>query len=128
MKFVVVTNGMTLARSGTDFVDGVIRELIWTGGEYVDSERNMVYAGLPVVWLLVQTQNETIPSIEFRMEEVNDVGLNHKHEFEIDARFGDGTVTLVLSPLGESRIQGTRLYYRIPHPASLENPIQTFAG
>ncbi|MBK7706226.1 MAG: hypothetical protein IPN69_20760 [Acidobacteria bacterium] len=102
-----------LAESCDYFEDGVVRELSWTGGEYVDGNFQMIFAGSPVVWLLVQTQNAKAPAIEFRIEDVVEIQLDHRQEPEFNTVFGDDEILLELSGGGGSLIRGARLFYRI---------------
>lgn len=107
-----------IAESCDYFEDGTFRELGWTGGEYVDSNLRMLFPGRPALWLLVQAQNAKAPTIEFRLEEVVEIHLDHRHEPEFKAVFEEGEVLLELSGAG-SRIRGARLFYRIPDPPLL---------
>ena len=101
------------------FRDGVIKDLHWSHGEYVDESLNMVYLDSPIVWLLIQFQNEGFSSIEFLLKEVKEFSINVKHELTISIKLNDKSIMLNLSETGDSRIFAEELFYRIPNPPLL---------
>lgn len=108
------------------FRDGVIKDLHWSHGEYVDESLNMIYTDSPNVWLLIQFQTEDYSSIEFLLTGVEELNINVKHELVISINLNKTIVlnlseksSLKLSELSESRISAEKLFYRIPNPPLL---------
>ncbi len=108
-----------LAESCDYFEDGVVRELSWTGGEYVDANRQMNFKGLPFVWLLIQTQNASAPAIEFLVMDAVEIRLDHSFAPEFNMVFGANGILFELSPSGAGFIRGAQLFYRMPERQSL---------
>lgn len=101
--------------------DGVIKDLHWSHGEYVDKDLNMIFDGRPTVWLLLQLQNEPVSSIEFLLKEVEEIRLNPENELMLSAEIDDKAATLYLSELKQSYVKATALFYAIPEPSKLGN-------
>jgi hypothetical protein len=101
--------------------DGVIKDLHWSHGEYVDPELNMVFDGKPTIWILLQLQNEPVSSAEFLLTGVEEFHLSLQHELVFGAEIRPESVNLQLSGNGRSYIQAQEIFYRIPEPPLLGN-------
>lgn len=106
--------------------DGVIKEAHFSQGEYVDNDLNMVYDQSPSIQMLIQMQNERVPSAEFLFGAVKEISLYTTQELELSAVFSDEGVTVFFSNVGDlaspanpSKIVCGTVYYRIPDPPLL---------
>lgn len=71
---------------------GVIKDLHWSHGEYVDESLNMIYLDSPSIWLLIQFQNQYFSSIEFLLNGVKEFRLNVKHELAVSIELNQSLV------------------------------------
>jgi hypothetical protein len=101
--------------------DGVIKDLHWSHGEYVDTGLNMVFGGDPTVWILIQLQCETVSSIEFLLKGVQELHLNVRDELIMGVDINENSICLNLSGHGQNKIVAREILYRISQPPLLGN-------
>lgn len=101
------------------FRDGVIKDLHFSNGEYIDESLNMIYSDLPTIWMLIQFQNEKFSSIEFLLKRVANLKLDVNHELVISVKLTGKFINLYLSETGSSQITAKEILYRIPNPSLL---------
>lgn len=103
--------------------DGVIKEVHFSHGEYVDSNLQMIYSGSPRIWILIQMQNTTIPSIEFLCEGIVAFEVFPNQELEMSIHFENEETILYLASTNIhenkhliSKVVCKSVFYRVPDP------------
>lgn len=101
--------------------DGVIKEVQFSSGEFVDVNLNMNYMNAPRIWMLVQSQNENVPTVEFLFDNVYEVTILPNYELALSTTFNEERVTLFFSGSDKMdavpsvpKIVCSSMFYRIP--------------
>ena len=95
------------------FHDGVIKEMHWLHGEYVNRSLEMVYAGKPSLWMLIQLQLSETPAVEIRFHGVSECSVSAARELEPTVNFERDSIALALSSDGHDRVVAERCEYRL---------------
>lgn len=92
------------------FHDGVVLHAAWSGAEFVNAKRELVFGGLGSLELTVDSQFEDVPRIELRFGGVREFRYSHKRDFH-------GVVTLepqgVVAKLLTWEVVAEELAYRV---------------
>lgn len=94
------------------FHDGVIKEMHWSHGEFVDLAGEMVYGGRPTLWILVQLQLLDFPAVELRFAGVTRCSISTDYELEVSARVDSSCIKFSLSSAGSNLIIAESCDYR----------------
>jgi|SRR5882724_173402 len=95
------------------FHDGVIKEMHWSHGEHVNLTFEMVYAGNPRLWILIQLQFAKTPGIEIRFSGVRECSINAVKEVEPSVSFQTNLIVFSFSGDGISRVIADACEYRL---------------
>jgi hypothetical protein len=104
----------TLDEAVYGFHDSVIKEARWSRKEYVNNSLQMVNAGLPNLWVLIQIQFRDFPAVELIFHGVKEFSITTSQEVEPTFRAGRDGITFCFS--GSSNynyVEAERCEYRI---------------